>query len=210
MVRLDADQIVAAAWKVVDQGGVPAFTIRAIADELGVSAMAIYHHVPSKAALVNLMVEAANHEQPMAALTGDWSEDLWLLALWLRNIRQKHPAITVLHREFRVWTPGQLQITERWVDLWRQSGLDSARASVAARASTLAITGLIDEEALCDRYEVPSEDLLADAPLARAMFQGDPCPDSLFELGVRALIAGLYARLSQSDAGVRAKSLQEV
>lgn len=201
MARLDADQIVAAAWKVVDRGGMSAFTIRAVADELGISAMGIYHHVSNKAALATLMVEAANNERPLAAPTGDWKEDLWLQACWLRATRQAHPAVSVLHREYRVWSSGLLRVTERWVNLWQQSGLELDKALVAARASSQAIVGMVDEEAAYEAEDPPKEELLAWVPSVRTMFEKDHCQDSLFELAVRSVIDGLLVRLSgdQSD-----------
>ena len=201
MSRLDSDQIVAAAWNVVDAGGAPAFTIRAVAEELGVSAMALYHHVPSKAALATLMVEAANAERPLASPTGDWREDLWLQARWLRDTRKAHPAISVLHREYRVWTPSLLRITERWVDSWQQSGLKLDDALIAARASSQAIVGMVDEESAYEADPPPHEDLLAAVPSVRTMFQNDHSQDSLFELAVRSIIDGFYVRLSNQRAG---------
>ena len=200
MARLDADQIVAAAWKVVDRGGIAAFTIRTVADELGISAMAIYHHVPNKAALAALMVEAANNERPLASPTGDWKEDLWLQARWLRDTRKAHPVISVLHREYRVWSSSLLRITERWVNLWQQSGLELNKALVAARASSQAIVGMVDEEAAYEADEPPSEELLAWAPSVRSMFEKDHCQDGLFELTVRSIIDGLHMRLSNFPA----------
>jgi AcrR family transcriptional regulator len=197
MARLDIDQIVAAAWKVVDAGGASAFTIRTVAQELGVSAMALYHHVPSKAALATLMVEAANAERPLDSPTGDWREDLWLQARWLRDTRKVHPAISVLHREYRVWTPDLLRITERWVNSWQQSGLKLEDALIAARASSQAVVGMVDEESAYEADPPPADELLDGAPSVKTLFAKDHCRDSLFELAARSIVDGLYARLSQ-------------
>jgi AcrR family transcriptional regulator len=200
MARLDISQIVGAAWKVVDRGGAEAFRIRTVAEELGISPMAIYHHAPNKAALAAAMVEAAYYEQPLAAPTGDWKEDLWLQARWLRETRLAHPAISAIHREYRTWTPALLRTTERWVNLWQQSGLPLDRALIAARASSQAIVGLVDEEAGYEAEEPPNATLLAALPSVRTMFEKDHCRASLFELCARSVIDGLYARLSAKKA----------
>jgi hypothetical protein len=161
--------------------------------------MAIYHHVPSKSALAVLMVEAANSEKPLSPPTGDWKEDLWLQSRRLRETRQAHPAISALHRKYRVWTPALLRITERWVSSWLQSGLAPDKALVAARASSLAIVGMVDEEASYEADEPPNNELLCEVPSVRTMFEKDDRRDDVFELGVRAIIDGLYARLSVDE-----------
>jgi hypothetical protein len=155
--------------------------------------------------LAVLMVEAANNERPLASPTGDWKEDLWLQARWVRDTRRAHPEVAVIHREYRAWTSGLLRITERWVNLWQQSGLDLNMALVAARASRQAIVGMIDEEAAYEAEAPPKEELLALAPSVRTMFEKDHCQDSLFELAVRSIIDGLLMRLAlnQSDYSKR-------
>lgn len=196
MAQLDARRIAAAAWKLVDQHGLPAFTIRAVALELGVTPMAIYHHVRDKAALATLMVEIANLERPLSSPTGDWQEDLWLMARWLRETRLAHPALPDLRRRHRVWSPALLRISERWVSIWQQSGLALEQALVAARASSQAVVGMVDEEAVYEGEEPPSEELLSFVPTTRVMFEKDHSRDELFELTVRSLIEGLYNRMS--------------
>ncbi len=77
---LGVDDIVAAALRVGTTRGFEALTMRALAEELGVSAMAAYHHVPNKDALVNLVVDAvlADVEIPPTDL-GDWDVRLCTL-----------------------------------------------------------------------------------------------------------------------------------
>jgi AcrR family transcriptional regulator len=74
---LGVDEIVAAALRVGMTKGFAALTMRALAEELGVSAMAAYHHVPNKEALVELVIDAvlAKVEVP-APEFGDWAERL--------------------------------------------------------------------------------------------------------------------------------------
>lgn len=179
-----------------------------MAEELGLSARAIYHHVPNKATLARLMVEAANSERPLASPTGDWREDLWLQARWLRDTRQAHPAVSVLHREYRVWTASLLRITQRWVNLWQHSGLELDQALLAARASSQAIVGLVDEEVAYEADQPAREGLLAWAPSLRTQFEKDHCRDSLFELTARSGINGLHARLSGGQTNPGAVSIE--
>ena len=206
MPRLDADQIAAAAWKIVDERGLRAFTIRAVAEELGISAMAIYHHLPDKAALAALMVEKAHNERPLAPLTGLWQDDLWEMAKWLREVRLAHPALPSLRRNFSVWSPALLTISERWVTLWLQSGLASDKALLAARASSQAVVGMVDEEAVYEAEEPPAEEMLARTPIIRVLFEKNDSQDRVFELAVRSIIDGLYFRMSAKEREFSASS----
>ena len=74
---LAIDDIVAAALRIGAARGFRALTMRALAEELGVSAMAAYHHVPSKDALLDLVVDSVlgRVEIPPAG-SGDWEARL--------------------------------------------------------------------------------------------------------------------------------------
>ena len=74
---LAVDDIVAAALRVGTSKGFGALTMRALAQELGLSAMAAYHHVPNKEALVDLVIDyvLAPVEVPPGDF-GTWAERL--------------------------------------------------------------------------------------------------------------------------------------
>ena len=74
---LAVDDIVAAALRVGISQGFDALTMRALARELGTSAMAAYHHVSNKEALLDLVLDhvLAPVEVP-AADSGTWAERL--------------------------------------------------------------------------------------------------------------------------------------
>ena len=196
MAELDTGRIAVAALAVADARGAAGFTMRAVAEALGVTPMALYHHVADKAALAALLVDAAIGEQPLPPSTGDWREDLWAMARWTRESRRTHPAVPHIRRAYRVWTSATLQMTERWLSLWQQSGLPPQKALTAAGASSLAITGAVEEETVLRELARPTPAELALLPNARTMFDAARDRDAEYELLVRALIDGLYARLS--------------
>jgi AcrR family transcriptional regulator len=195
------NRIAAAALRVADECGVAGFTMRAVADALDVTPMALYHYVEDKAALAALVVDTAIKEHPLAAPTGIWQDDLWAMADWMRRSTLSHPAVGELRRTYRVWTPAILPMTERWLSLWQQSGLDLDAAVVAATTSSMAIAGLVAEEAVFRTLDTPDEAALASFPNARLVFDTKHDRDSDYELLVRSLIEGLHARLMrESDA----------
>jgi AcrR family transcriptional regulator len=204
MAELDAERIAVAALAVADQRGPAGFTMRGVADALGVSPMALYHHVEDKAALAALVVEAAMNDRELPAPTGQsWQDDIWTMARWMREMSLAHPAIARIRREYRIWTPSTFAMAERWVNLWQQSGLDFDQAIVAATMSSLAIGGAVEAEVMFLDNGAPEPSALKWTPSARVMFTATRDPDADFELLVRSLVDGLHARLSrQADEGV--------
>jgi TetR/AcrR family tetracycline transcriptional repressor len=197
LAELDPGRIAAAALAVADAGGASGFTMRAVAQALGVTPMALYHHVADKAALAALLVDAAISEHPLPPPTGVWQDDLWTIARWTRDNTRAHPAVGPIRRAYRVWTSAALQITERWLSVWQQSGLPRDKALIAATTSSLAISGMVEEESLLGGMQRPTDAALSGLPNARALFNAKPNRDADFELLVRSLIEGLHARLSR-------------
>lgn len=170
--------------------------MRAVADSLDVTPMALYHHVKDKAALAALVIDSAIRNNPLPGVTGVWQDDMYAVAKWMRDINARHPVMARLRREFNVWTPSMLRMTERWFSLWQQSGLPLDKAKLAATTSSMAITGLVNEESLYRTMKLPNAQTLKKTPNASALFEGDHDREKEFELVVRALIAGLHERLS--------------
>lgn len=199
MARLDPERIAAAALAVVDQHGVSGFTMRAVAKVLGVTPMALYHHVKHKDELAELVVDAAIRENPLPPPTGVWQDDIWIMAHWGRENSLKHPGVSHIRRAHHVWTNAGLQMTERWLSLWQQSGLPFEKALRGAAISRVALNGLIEEEAISWAKGSPNAEMLSWLPNTRQMFTATRDREGDFELAVRSLIQGLYARLSHEQ-----------
>jgi AcrR family transcriptional regulator len=206
MPDLDAERIATAALAVATKRGVAGFTMRAIADALGVTPMALYHHVRNKSELAALLVDASIRSHPMPPSTGDWRDDLFAIAQWMRDHARAQPVVAHLRREYQVWTPTMLQMTERWLSLWQQSGLDLKQSTLAATMSSMAITGLVGEEALYSAMKRPDEAAFNSLPNVRAMFKAEHNRDAEFELIVRSVIEGLHARLIHRKAFAQSTS----
>lgn len=95
---LTRERIVEAARTLADAEGLDALTMRRLAAELGVEAMSLYHHVPSKDALLDGLVAAAIAEvQDATSESGgaDWQAALRDRCLAARDVMVRHP-----------WAPG--------------------------------------------------------------------------------------------------------
>jgi AcrR family transcriptional regulator len=93
---LSVDTVVAAATEVADAEGLDAVSMRRLAEQLQVGTMSIYTHVPGKADLVDLMVDAAlgelydDMDEPSRA-AGGWRGALTLVARSNWDLYQRHP-----------------------------------------------------------------------------------------------------------------------
>src|SRR3954452_3774312 len=88
---LSRQRILEAAFAIADKQGLDAVTMRSVAAKLGVEAMSLYHHVPSKKAmldgLVDLIIQVADLP------TGDVTAEQWIrgTAEGLRTVARRHP-----------------------------------------------------------------------------------------------------------------------
>jgi AcrR family transcriptional regulator len=199
MTELTMQRLAAAALSVADEHDVSGFTMRAVAEAVGVTPMALYHHVEDKAALVALLVDAAIAERPLPPPTGSWREDLWEMACWMRETTLVHPAVARLRRHYRVWTKSIFPMTERWLSVWQQSGLEFDTALLAASASSTAIIGFVEAELRLEELELPDDSQLASFPNARLAFHLERDSDREFELVVRSVIEGLHSELNGNE-----------
>ena len=195
MADLDTERIAAAALALVDQHGLKGFSMRGVARALGVTPMALYHHVRNKEELAVLVVNAANAEIPCFEPSEDWREGMWRMASAVRQLMLAHPRVAELRRAYRIWSPEVLEGTEYWVNLWQQSGLPHDDAIQAAAVSSLAIVALVEDESLGDDDLIGGQELDATKPNAKALLEFPVDRNAMFELAVRALIDGLHQRL---------------
>jgi AcrR family transcriptional regulator len=96
---LSRERVLASAMTVADAEGLAAVTMRRVAADLGVEAMSLYHHVPSKEALLDGLVEALVAEMAVAAPERSAAAD-WRTALRERFLSSR--SVVLRHR----WAPG--------------------------------------------------------------------------------------------------------
>jgi TetR/AcrR family tetracycline transcriptional repressor len=139
--RLSREAIVVSAVSLADAEGLDAVTIRRLAQEHGVTPMAMYWHFNDKDSLLDALaehlIEAVELPEPGA---GSWDEQLHGVLLAFLVAIRPHPATAALAlRRILAAEPG-LRIAERVLDLLRQAGFT---ASKAAEAGTFLICSVI-------------------------------------------------------------------
>jgi AcrR family transcriptional regulator len=86
------DEIVAAALAVADDAGFEAVSMRNVAARLGVGAMTIYHYVPSKDDLLDLMFDEVMGELLLPdPLPDGWRAAITAIAQRTREVWARHP-----------------------------------------------------------------------------------------------------------------------
>jgi len=122
---LTRERIVAAGIAIADQDGLARVSIRRIAAQLHSSPMSLYHYVPSKRDLLNLMLDAANADFGCPAKTiTDWRGVLCHFAWESRRCLKQHPWVNQLHASDPEYGPESIRILEWLLTSLSKVGLD--------------------------------------------------------------------------------------
>ena len=127
---LSRSQIVAAAIGLIDREGLDAFSMRRLGADLGVDPMAVYHHVPNKAALFDAIVDevwARTSPEPPRPGEG-WREIAASSFVALRRVLLAHPRLVAIMGSRPIVTPHMLALTERSLGWLADAGLAPASA----------------------------------------------------------------------------------
>ncbi len=89
--RVSVDEVVRAGIAVADADGLAVFSVRKVAEQLGLGAMSIYTYVPGKAELIGLMIDQVVGETDLAPHTGSLRERLVGIARQIWDEAHRHP-----------------------------------------------------------------------------------------------------------------------
>ncbi|HKU94643.1 MAG TPA: TetR family transcriptional regulator [Vineibacter sp.] len=195
--------IVDAALRLIDGGGLATFSTRKLGQALGVEAMALYHHFPSRTALLDAVAERLITEVELPADVSD-------VIAWLRDVARRYVAVARRHPEAfvllatrRFNTEAALRFVERVIAVLAGAGVRidvaadifrgvGAFANGAALAD-IAVRGA-REEALVER----GVDAGRLPYVARAgQWLGPAHVERQFERNLDMLLAGVAWRLGQ-------------
>src|SRR5688572_3922942 len=127
---LSRDKLIAAAIELIDENGADALTMRALADAVGVTPMALYNHFSSKR---DLLAAVAEHIISGAQFNGqhaDWREQIHHCFDVLRDLSLQHPGLPGLLEQDGA-APGAafapMEVTLRALQSQGMNELDSVR-----------------------------------------------------------------------------------
>ncbi|WP_237572623.1 TetR/AcrR family transcriptional regulator [Mycolicibacterium lacusdiani] len=205
MTSVSAESILDAAAQLIERDGVEAFTMRSLADRLGVAVTSIYWHVGGKDALFDRLVERLLGE--LANLPADGSAPVERIASLARNQRRvlidRQHLLAIAHERDRtpmLFLPIQQTLAAQLAELG-VIGTDAALVLRAIQVHVIssavmqfsAVRGAKHDE------EDPSlwTDDWPDRELVRAL-QSPTDYDAVFEYGLDALVAPLRDRRQPS------------
>src|SRR4051812_19581630 len=123
---LTADGIAAAALDLVDREGIEALSYRRLAEAIGCEAMSLYHYFPSKAHLVDAVVDRAFSELQVPPPGGQWAERVRKAAWNYRAMALSHPKLYPLMAVHRMNTAVGVRKLDAIIGLFRDGGFDDA------------------------------------------------------------------------------------
>jgi len=208
---LTREQIVATALALVDRDGLAALTMRRLGAELGVDPMAVYHHLPNKAALFDGLVEAVYAELDLAAVPAgsDWRARIADTMHQLRQALRRHPSVVPVVGTRPVATPALFRVLQAGLGELQAAGFDAQQAlDLLTCATTFTVGHALSEvgQPVGGDSPDPLEVLVAldpeELPLVLAAFTAYRYdPDAQFELGLTAMLAGVPDPSSSPAAG---------
>jgi TetR/AcrR family tetracycline transcriptional repressor len=205
--RVSREQILDTALRIVDEHGLERLTLRRLGAELGVDPMAVYGHVPDKAALFDGLIELVLAQIQLPAFTGRWAKDLRAVARAARATVLAHPHVVPLLGTRPPITQPAFTLVEAITSILLEAGLSEEQAAdgfdcigrlVIGHALAEAGRppgGDVDggEEAHRQAQEtLPADRYPALARVQRAGVRHDP--ERLFELALDGLVLALEDR----------------
>ncbi len=140
--------IVAAAVRLADAEGLDAVSTRRVAEEVGISPMSFYTHVPGKAELLDLMLDAAADvgERPMFD-SAEWRANVALIARGYREFYLKHPWVFELSTHRPVLGPNTMAAYDTALSAFDGLGLSEVEMDQALTTVSNYVHGAVRDAA---------------------------------------------------------------
>jgi len=213
-MQLTRRRIIAAAMDLIERDGAEAITMDRLATELGCGVMSLYHHVPSKSALLDGVADAVMSGIEVTSVpVGGWHEQIRAQARAFRQVARGHPRCTVVVVSRPPSSARMVRPVEAALATLCDAGFGRQEAVRILRAFVVYIMGSVlheigiapgadasdDEEAETHRVRLRPANFPQLVSLTAELRASDP--DADFEFGLELLVQAVAAMHS---AGVAA------
>lgn len=216
---LSVAAIVDAAVAIADEHGLAAVSIRAVAAELGVGAMTLYRYIPSKAELLDLMLDRVNRPV-LEELPAGWRAALEAIGREMWRLLTAHRWLPFVDQARPVLGPNAVRALDQVMGALAETGLTdqekvSLTVAIESFATTLARTtnavaaahertGITHEQFWQSQERVLGAAMETGryphmARLGEDAFAGSS--DDTFEFGLRCILDGVQALLDARTRG---------
>lgn len=145
--RINRSRVLTEALALADGEGLTAVTMAAVAERLGVTPMALYRHVASKAELLDGLAELLLTEAPTPSMKLAWPEQLMALANELRVTARRHPSVFPLLLQRPAATERALGARRTVYAGLQAAGVPHDRVAQVERLISTAVLGFAVSEA---------------------------------------------------------------
>ncbi|WP_123042531.1 TetR/AcrR family transcriptional regulator [Cohnella candidum] len=211
--QISEDRILEASWELLREEGIEKFSLRRLADRLGIQAPSLYWYFKSKQELyqrlanqVSKMILEEFHSE------GDWKEQLTGLAVTVRSVLSRYPCSTQLMMMTLPHEPDIIRFTNRMLLCVESTPLEQEqKMQVVTTLVNYVFFFVLDDyqhernvsAMLKDHAELPSHEMIRlldsmseqDAGLFRRMFTNGLFElmgtDRAFEFGLKLILLGI-------------------
>jgi AcrR family transcriptional regulator len=202
--RFSREEVLAAALRVIDTVPPDGFTMRRVADELGMGVMTLYGYVRNKEEILEGLVGLLMSDPQRATGTATWDERLRAEVRDLHGVGRRHPNLVTLVLAQNSPTPGMFNMRERMMTAMLDAGFTDTTALHALGALCNYALGFAAAQALAAPIDLPER--ISELPndefpsLSRlAEIYSIHLSDEAFTFGLDLLIAGLHAEIANSS-----------
>lgn len=202
---LTRQRVIEAALHLIDQVGLEAFSMRKLGALLGVEAMSLYHHVESKRAVFDGVIELLIIQAPLPVHPNATPrEELWTFAHTFRDILRAHPRVLPLVATSPLRSKASLALLDHLLETLHQAQITGVQSIYALQS----LVGFIVGHTLLGTGTQAVAGLEAgpNGPMVWQHFPADHYPrlhtllpeiaewnaDQEFDFGLQALFQGLF------------------
>jgi AcrR family transcriptional regulator len=213
---LSRDRVLQAALALADAGGIESLSMRKLGEAVGVEAMSLYNHVPSKGDLLDGLIDLVFAEIELPAGADGWKPAMRRRASCARAVLSRHRWAIGLMESRTTPGPATLRHHDAVLGCLRQAGFPVALAGHAYSALDSYIYGFALQEASLPFETGPETAEMAQAMLAH--FPADEFPHlaeftfehvlqpgydygAEYEYGLDLLLDGLERALNAAGGG---------
>jgi AcrR family transcriptional regulator len=182
---MSPSMILDAAIQLLDRDGIEALSMRRLGAALGVEAMSLYNHVPSKAALLDGIHERIMLMLELPAHARSWQAFVRHQAHALHRALLAHPHAIQLFATRPAATPAEFERLHRYLEVLLRAGFTGTQALSIVQLVAQLVVG---HAMWTTSVEVVAIEVIAPPAITRALEKWDP--DRELELGIDAMIAG--------------------
>jgi AcrR family transcriptional regulator len=168
-IPLSRRRVLDAAVALADRDGVGALSMRKLAQELGVEAMSLYHHVAGKDAILDGIVDVVFGEIELPSGEGGWKAAMRRRAVSAREALRRHPWATALMESRSTPGPANLRHHDAVLGVLRNAGFSVELAAHAYSLLDAYIYGFALQESSLP-FDTPEET----AAVASSIMDGFP------------------------------------